>query len=808
MATRDLPSGVAGRAITLLLALMTVGLFAGSSVFHETPLGQTWFLQASTCLDGTCSDSVNGWLVTFQLLGMVCAVAATATLTLLAPRRLIRSHGLRAFSPDLDPVAQRLSDLAGTAGSARVPKLYLAPVRQRDAFTFGLPGRYGIALPPSLVVRHRQPAVFDPVVRHELAHIRHHDVLIAWSTRPALWVSGTLLVFPVGFALVDRDLSLMPSYLWRASLLLAVTTLVCAGILRSREFEADAAATHDGGSTHDLRGVLAAIPERPRRRWRALTALHPTPRQRLLALDKPASRVKIGFLDAAIVSFLASLSVSLVSGLVAERLSWNVAASATGPVLGGLLLGCTLGPALWRAAQSATPHPMPVSLGTFLGYAAGATASLNEVGTGTVGGADLRTAVITATIAAGTVSLVVASSSLAPGVLSRVGSRAATMASALLGSLSIGIGLWLAHLVSVGWLVDLDTLRQTVVSLAGTRQVAGALVLLAAVVLTLLLLSAGRRGVRQLVTGATYCLVSAGAATLVIVAFRARVGAAPDLAYAQQRLDAYVWVWAVAGACAGVALAVRFGPGGLAAALAATPLTCLLSGGLFSLVNAAYGGDLSWDFVMRVACLSTGLGYLFLALIALAWSLLPGQGAHAGVALRARSGLVAALVIPLVLGGVAVVEREQLSPLSAAQVVTPDLGPQGKTKSQATSPGEVARYRAYAQLTTGSIDAILEMESLMLDPQTLAPSSLIREDLVTPSQQQLDLATTMTFASPELVALQAQLVTALGLQVQGYREAADAIESGDAALAARSSADRGAAIVRLADWKRGLAALG
>ena len=808
MASRELPSGVAGRAVALLLALLTVGLFAGSSVFHETSLGLRWFREASTCVTGSCSDSVNGWLVTFQIFGMLGAVAATATITLLAPRRLIRRRRLRAFGPELGAVTQRVGDLAGAAGCARPPQLYLASVRQRDAVTFGLPGEYRIALPPSLVVRHRQPAVFDPVVRHELAHIRHHDVLIAWSTRPALWVSGVLLVVPVGFALVDGDLSLMPSYLWRAALLLAVTTLVCAGILRSREFEADAAAAPDDSRADELRGVLATLPQRPGRRWRALTALHPTPRDRLRALDDPTSQARVGFLDVATVSFLTSLSVSLVSGLVAERLSWNMAASATGPVLGGLLLGCTLGPALWRAALSAAPRPLPVSLGAFLGYAGGAAASLNEVGTGTIGGADLRTALIDAVLTAGTVSLLLASSSLASGVVSRTGGRAAALASALLGSLTIGLGLWLAHLVSVAWSVDLEALRQTVVSLAGTRHVASLLVLLTVVVLALLLVAAGAQGPRRLLTGTTYCLVAAGAATLVIVAFRARAGAATDAAHAQQRLDAYVWMWALAGVAAGVALALRYGRGGLAASLAATPVTCLLAGGLFCLVNRAYGGDLSWGFVTRVASLSTGLGYVFLAVVALAWSLVPGPGADAAVPLRRAAALLAAVVIPAALGGVALAAREQVSPLSAARAVTQDLGPQGKTRSTSPSPAEVAQYRAYAQLTTRSIDTTLKMGSLLLDPRTPAPSSLIREDLVAPSQQQLEQARSVAFDNPQLAVLQLQLVTGLELQVQGYTEAADAIDSGDVALATRSSADRREALVHLAAWIQGVDALG
>ena len=78
--------------------------------------------------------------------------------------------------------------LAAEAGLPHPPLVFVGDASQHDAFSFGLPGQYAVALPPGLAVRCRIAALFDPVLRHELTHIRHRDVMLGWSARAAGWL--------------------------------------------------------------------------------------------------------------------------------------------------------------------------------------------------------------------------------------------------------------------------------------------------------------------------------------------------------------------------------------------------------------------------------------------------------------------------------------------------------------------------------------------------------------------------------------------------------------------------------------------
>ena len=141
-------------------------------------------------------------------------------------------------------------------GYADRPARLVGPAAQRDAFVFGLPGRYYIVLPTALVVRWRQAAIFDPVVRHELAHIARHDVPLAWLAT-AVWIAAIpVLAIPLVVAAATRDLSLVPAYLWRATVVMVVLWLVQRQALRSREHDADLHAARQAGDCRPLCSVL------------------------------------------------------------------------------------------------------------------------------------------------------------------------------------------------------------------------------------------------------------------------------------------------------------------------------------------------------------------------------------------------------------------------------------------------------------------------------------------------------------------------------------------------------------------------
>ena len=79
-------------------------------------------------------------------------------------RRRPASHHSRGREPaaklrppgrGLEPMAAKVDGLAAEAGVVRAPSLMLGPATLRDAFSYGVPGRYRIALPPAVAVRWR-----------------------------------------------------------------------------------------------------------------------------------------------------------------------------------------------------------------------------------------------------------------------------------------------------------------------------------------------------------------------------------------------------------------------------------------------------------------------------------------------------------------------------------------------------------------------------------------------------------------------------------------------------------------------------
>jgi Zn-dependent protease with chaperone function len=184
-----------------------------------------------------CRAGVEQVRAGYLLAGAGAVAMGGVGILLLAPRRIRHSRQLSAAGDTFGGAARRVAELAAEAGLSRSPAVVVG--RQADTFTFGVPGRYVIALPRGLAVRWRHPQLFDPVLRHELAHVRHGDVPLALLARSVGFVLAPLLVLPLVVGFVIGDNSLTPSYLWRAALLGAVVVLVSAQLLRTREYDAD-----------------------------------------------------------------------------------------------------------------------------------------------------------------------------------------------------------------------------------------------------------------------------------------------------------------------------------------------------------------------------------------------------------------------------------------------------------------------------------------------------------------------------------------------------------------------------------------
>ncbi|WP_346534851.1 M48 family metalloprotease [Micromonospora sp. DPT] len=172
----------------------------------------------------------------------------------------------------------------------------------RRAFTGGTGDKPYVALGPELLATAAKGpegrAVFEAVLRHELAHVQNHDLLrlrfatvLRISTRATALGTGLLLLaqliwvpgpFTAGGAL---------GVVVRAALLAVLAELATRAFLRLREHQADVRAA--GGDPDGIRVALHQGPEAPRglptRLWERLWDQHPSVATRLAALADPTA---------------------------------------------------------------------------------------------------------------------------------------------------------------------------------------------------------------------------------------------------------------------------------------------------------------------------------------------------------------------------------------------------------------------------------------------------------------------------------------------------------------------------------------
>jgi heat shock protein HtpX len=191
-----------------------------------------------------------GWWLGGLRLGSVFLVVGllmAATIFWYGPRVILTSLGARelqiAEAPALHSTAERIAALAGVER----PKLYLIADGHPRALSVGRVGASGIAFSQGLLTL-LPPAELEGVIAHELAHVRHRDLLIE---TPVVLLGGWLV-----------EASRIGGFLARA--LLFVLGPVAASIVQvflspKRELAADARAAALLGSPHPLADALVRV---------------------------------------------------------------------------------------------------------------------------------------------------------------------------------------------------------------------------------------------------------------------------------------------------------------------------------------------------------------------------------------------------------------------------------------------------------------------------------------------------------------------------------------------------------------------
>ncbi|MFC8848794.1 MULTISPECIES: M48 family metalloprotease [unclassified Micromonospora] len=359
-------------------ALTECDLAFGATAANPAPPGFT------DCMAGPARERA---LVMLGAVGVV--LAGAALLLLLVPavdQWRLRRHRGRFVVPGTVDRFDALCDANGLTGRDR-PRLLIAGPPVRQAFTTGVVGRRPlVVLPAGVAVAYRDPARFDPVVQHELAHVRARDVTWVAAVRGLVWlpvpavatgvlveVASNQLIFPLDDVLPGiaraRTGAILGGSLLTVLLLAGLVTLLAASLLRMREREADRHAARAGQSDalaallSDAAARMAPAGNRVAAALRRPFARHPRPLDRVRALRQPG-----GVRDSDLVQGLAVGAVTAVAMAAAANLTRELHYAAQGWLpaavaawVGAALLVGGLLPALLRRAESARRAGVPAA---------------------------------------------------------------------------------------------------------------------------------------------------------------------------------------------------------------------------------------------------------------------------------------------------------------------------------------------------------------------------------------------------------------------------------------------------------------
>lgn len=700
------PSPTTSRYVILAAALLASGLFVGNWV-HLQVRGDRWLRTVVACESGrasetgleaqarsqdafeSCTADAERTRALFGVGGVVVTAAVAAGVLFLAPLMVIRRRRLRTPGPALTGAVERFDELAREAGVGRHVRPMLGSSRQRDAFSFGAPGRYVVALPPAVAVRWRDPGLFDPLVRHELAHAKQRDIALAWLTRSIGYALVPILVLPVLTALLGGDGSLVGDYVWRAALLGAVVALLSAALLRSREYGADLRAARWQGDPAVVEAVVARARPAGEGRWRGLLAKHPSPAQRVDVLRAPGLLVRVGFVDGLVGAFLGGLTVPLlVSGLTPYLTGARNATDGylVASLLIGPVLGASVGLAVWRGALFGrvvgdVQDAGPVAAGVGIGLVAGQAVSLGQTATGLTAGLTHPAWLLVSAVAGAGVTLVSAGfAQLWADAAPRLGSlRVCWLVALAVNGALFSVLLWSTSLFQLaadggGWALGRSELA---LGLAGWPMYATVLGLAAAAVVPVAMSrgalhvpdwlvegDSGEGGVpwphraaRDLGAAALVALVAGLLAGAVMVTYRIAVGPAADGEASFERFLAYQWVVALAAAVAVTAVAVRDRVRGAGFGSVVVPVSAAVGSLGWLGLNLSLGATLDLHVFSLLLRPATVIGW-YVALVATPLAYLIGR--LPGLTIRVPTAVAATSVLAAASGAVVLGLRDHL----------------------------------------------------------------------------------------------------------------------------------------------------
>ncbi|HUR34334.1 MAG TPA: zinc metalloprotease HtpX [Vicinamibacterales bacterium] len=156
---------------------------------------------------------------------------------------------------------QIVARLAGRA-HLPMPKVYIIPDDSPNAFATGRNPSHAAVAATEGILRMLAEAELEGVIAHELAHVKHRDILtssVAATLAAAIMMVSRFAMFFGGGRSNDREGQNPIALLATIILAPIAAMLIQAAISRSREFEADAGGAAIAGGPHGLVSALRKI---------------------------------------------------------------------------------------------------------------------------------------------------------------------------------------------------------------------------------------------------------------------------------------------------------------------------------------------------------------------------------------------------------------------------------------------------------------------------------------------------------------------------------------------------------------------
>jgi heat shock protein HtpX len=197
--------------------------------------------------------------------GMVMALVFAGIMNLgsyfFSDKIVLKMYRARVVGPEEAPGLYRVVERLARKAEIPMPKVAIIPGQQPNAFATGRSPKHAVVAATEGILQILDEDELEGVMAHELAHVRHRDILIASVAATLAGAIMMLARFGLFFGGGDRDRGPGGGALALVLVILApiAAMIVQAAISRSREFAADAGGAEISGKPRALASALRKL---------------------------------------------------------------------------------------------------------------------------------------------------------------------------------------------------------------------------------------------------------------------------------------------------------------------------------------------------------------------------------------------------------------------------------------------------------------------------------------------------------------------------------------------------------------------